>query len=124
MTGENVTKTGGKLCVEIHKRVDERLDYIDIYIEKNVVAIEKLTAASVDHSAMLRVLLEERTTQMTRATAIAEAPAKKENFWNTKAGGLAVKLIFAFLVIVVLGMLGVNLIEGWQTVVDKIPGVK
>jgi len=88
-------EAGGGLCKEIHKRVDEKLEKIEEYIDTNTQAVQKLTESQAKQDQILELLqkqqsqilavLTERATKNSENAENAQEPKKKfyEYKWFT-----------------------------------------
>lgn len=95
MADPKMREAGGGLCKEIHKRVDEKLEKIEEYIDTNTQAVQKLTESQAKQDQILELLqkqqsqilavLTERATKNSENAENAQEPKKKfyEYKWFT-----------------------------------------
>jgi len=110
MEEKDISEAGGKLCEEIHKRVDEKFNYIDKYIDSNTEAVRKLTASSIKQDQILE-LLQKRIP----ASSIVATNIKK--FYEYKWFTVVVITSCVALILVLGAAIGQNVLKEYADII-------
>ena len=121
-------EAGGGLCKEIHKRVDEKLEKIEEYIDTNTQAVQKLTESQAKQDQILELLQKQQsqilavlTERATKNSENAEnAQESKKKFYEYKWFTVVVVAGCILLLMTVGVAIGYNVLDKYANILRAV----